>query len=261
MIYGERALFLTARDVWKSYPAAGMNSSGGKKRAVLKGINFSLARGEITGLLGESGSGKSTLARVLLGLERPDSGEILIEGMPAEQWRKSRPGKISAVFQDYATSINPAFSVSEAIAEGFMSDHSERPGREAILELMGRVGLASELFDALPGELSGGQAQRVCLARAAAARPGFIVYDEAVSALDAPAQAQVAELLKKMRGGATCLFIAHDVQIAALLCPKILVLHQGKITDNFIAGEAGQAVSPYLRGLLASTIIFKSTFK
>lgn len=258
----EKSPFLIVKDIWKYYPASETSKFGRRNKvAVLKGLNFSLPKGKISGLLGESGSGKSTLSRLLLGLEKPDSGEILMEGLPVSEWRKAHRGKMSAVFQNYTTSINPAFSVGEAIAEGFVADHSSKPPKKMILDLMRRTGLSPDLFNCLTGELSGGQAQRVCIARALASNPEFIVFDEAVSALDTPVQVQIINLLKELHGNATCIFITHDIQAASMLCHDILVLHQGKITDNFVAGMADRNLSPYLQNLLSSTIIFKSSYE
>ncbi|MBD5641450.1 MAG: ABC transporter ATP-binding protein [Desulfovibrio sp.] len=257
----EESPFLTVKDVWKYYPATETSKFGKRKRvAVLKGLSFSLPKGRISGLLGESGSGKSTLSRLLLGLEKPESGEILLEGVPVEKWRQANPGKMSVVFQNYAASINPSFTIGEAIAEGFNADHARRPDREAILNLMQRTGLTPDLFNSLPCKLSGGQIQRVCIARAIAANPDFVVFDEAISALDAPVQVQIANLLKELHFGFTALFITHDIQIAALICHDMIVMHKGLITDNFRIGEPQEHASPYLAKLLDSTVVFHSGF-
>ena len=160
--------FLEARGVYKSY--------GRPPRPVLRDIDLSLPRGSIWGLLGESGSGKSTLARLLLGLERPDAGQILLEGMPIRRWRSRHPGGMSVVFQDYVTSVPPQADVAAIIAEGFPPG-APRPDSAAIHALMDRVALPRFLSGRLPHELSGGQLQRVCIARAIAARPSLLVLD------------------------------------------------------------------------------------
>lgn len=279
--------FLNVQNVWKYYPD---NDSGWswkpKMRPILRDVSFSMAKGSVLGLLGESGSGKSTLSRLILGLEAPTSGNVLMEGVPVAAWRAANPGRMGVVFQDYLTSINPTFTVGQAIAEGFLAGTGvpvnmdeirrilcraglddaltagggKRITREEILQLMERTGLAPELIDRLPGQLSGGQAQRVCIARAIASQPDFIVFDEAVSALDVPVQAEIVELLKQLQGSATYLFITHDIQIAALLCDKIVVLHHGELTDTLDACHMGTTTSPYLRKLVASTVIFHSTY-
>lgn len=280
--------FLKVRNVWKHYPD---NETGWtwkpKMRAILKDVSFSIPKGSVVGLLGESGSGKSTLSRLILGLEQPDSGTVLVEDVPVTKWHASHQGKTGVVFQDYLTSINPTFTVGQAIAEGFLAGSGKPPdmdeigrllrnagltddtvnrgpqriSREEILDLMTRTGLPPDLIDRLPGQLSGGQAQRVCIARAIAPKPDFIVFDEAVSGLDAPVQAEIVELLKKLQGNATYLFITHDIQIAALLCDKIVVLHHGKLTDILNVSHMGTASSPYLRKLVNSTVIFHSTYE
>lgn len=251
-------LFLTVDNVWKSYPAG---ASNGKKSMipVLKGVSFSIGKGKITGLLGESGSGKSTLSRQILGLEKPDSGKIIIEGVNVGSWRKANPGKMSAVFQNYTTSIDPSFTVGEAVGEGFRAA-GKSFNKQDIANLLEKVGLAESIANRLPNELSGGQAQRVCIARALASDPDFIVFDEAVSALDAPVQVQIVDLLKEIHGTAACLFITHDIQIASMICDEIIVLHDGRITDKFQASDMDRNPSPYLRKLISSTVVFTSSY-
>ena len=186
---------------------------------MLQGLDFYLERGEMAGLVGESGSGKSTLARLLLGLERPDRGTVLLEGQPLRQWRAGG-GRLSVVFQDYVTSVDPGFTLAEAVDEGLGPGCrlSRRERRREVDRLLERVGLSPSLSGRLPHELSGGQVQRACIARALAARPSFLVLDEAVSSLDVPVQVQVLELLRDIRNDMTCLFITHDLQAATLVC-------------------------------------------
>lgn len=258
----ENIPFLKVHDVWKSYPA-GTGQHGGKTTLgpVLKGVTFSIRKGSITGLLGESGSGKSTLSRQILGLEKPDAGEILIAGMPIGDWRRDNPGKMSVVFQNYTTSIDPSFTVEEAIGEGFRAASKKAYDRKDVVNLLEKVGISANLIHRLPNELSGGQAQRICIARSVAQNPDIIVFDEAVSALDAPVQVQIVNLLKEIHGTTTCLFITHDIQIASMICDDIVVLHDGIISDRFSISNMVQHPSPYLRGLLSSTVIFESSYK
>ena len=159
---------LEVRNVSKSYPV-----SGGfwrkKRQPVLRDVNLTLSEGSSVGLIGESGEGKSTLGRLILGLEQPDSGQVFLEGRPVHVWSKEHPGQMSVVFQDYTSSANPRFTVEELIREPL--DILRLDASCAIPELLERVGLPKALRNRYPHELSGGQLQRVCIARAIATRP------------------------------------------------------------------------------------------
>lgn len=251
---------LIARNLKKAY------KRGWRKRiSVLQDVSLSLKRGVVTGLLGASGSGKSTLARLLLGLERPDAGEIVVDGQDLFAWRAANRGRMAVVFQDYVTSVNPAFTVEECIAEGFWARGSKQaPCGSSMTNLLDRVGLAGSLRERRCLELSGGQIQRVCLARALAARPTVLVLDEALSSLDVSLQAGMADLLRKEARDMACLFITHDLQLASRVCAKILVLDGGRITDDLATRDvfSGSAtLSPRLESLLENTIVFRSDFE
>ena len=143
-------IFLAVRDIWKTYAVP----HGGGSRPVLQGLDFCLERGEMAGLVGESGSGKSTLARLLLGLERPDRGIVLLEGQPLRQWRAGG-GRLSVVFQDYVTSVDPGFTLAEVVDEGLGPGCrlSRRERRREVDRLLERVGLSPSLSGRLPHEL------------------------------------------------------------------------------------------------------------
>lgn len=245
--------FLQVRGLGKSYPARSGFFGARGRRAVLRDINFRLEKGVTLGLLGESGSGKSTLARLLLGLERPDAGDILLDGQPLATWRRQRRGRMSVVFQDYAQSVNPGLTVGQIIAEGCGTVPDSPAGPDAVAGLLERVELSPRLAACLPHQLSGGQLQRVCIARALACRPDLLIFDEAVSALDASVQAEVLRLLKGLRGQMAQIFITHDIQAAALLCDRLAVLHQGRLTDDRALTEL-HAASPRLRHLLDASL-------
>ena len=235
---------LEVRNVSKSYPV-----SGGfwrkKRQPVLRDVNLTLSEGSSVGLIGESGGGKSTLGRLILGLEQPDSGQV---------WSKEHPGQMSVVFQDYTSSANPRFTVEELIREPL--DILRLDASCAIPELLERVGLPEALRNRYPHELSGGQLQRVCIARAIATKPRFIVFDEAVSSLDVSVQAQVLELLLELKGDMTYLFIAHDVQAVTYLCDHIMFLHEGTIAESLEKEHLARASSGYAQRLLQSVIPF-----
>ena len=244
---------LEVRNVSKSYPV-----SGGfwrkKRQPVLRDVNLTLSEGSSVGLIGESGGGKSTLGRLILDLEQPDSGQLFLEGRPVQVWSKEHPGQMSVVFQDYTSSANTRFTVEELIREPL--DILRLDASCAIPELLERVGLPKALRNRYPHELSGGQLQRVCIARAIATKPRFIVFDEAVSSLDVSVQAQVLELLLELKGDMTYLFIAHDVQAVTYLCDHIMFLHEGTIAESLEREHLARASSGYAQRLLQSVIPF-----
>ncbi|WP_245427927.1 ABC transporter ATP-binding protein [Roseiarcus fermentans] len=169
-------------------------------------VSFRLARGEVFGLAGESGSGKSTIARMILGLETPTSGAILIDGRDfagERDWRK-RSSVVQMVFQNPGSSLNPRRSVGQSIAVPLAArGHSLRERKRRIAELIAQVQLPSSFVERYPYELSGGQKQRVAIARALAAEPKLMVLDEPTSALDVSVQAKIIELLDELRSRVT----------------------------------------------------------
>ena len=166
------------------------------------------------------------------------------------------------VFQDYVTSVDPGFTLAEAVDEGLGPGCrlSRRERRREVDRLLERVGLSPSLSGRLPHELSGGQVQRACIARALAARPSFLVLDEAVSSLDVPVQVQILELLRDIRSDTTCLFITHDLQAATLVCDSLLVLDQGRCAEHLPVSQLGSARSPRLRRMLETVVPFGSAW-
>lgn len=231
-----------------------------RRRPILHDITFDLARGSILGLLGPSGSGKTTLARLILGLDKPDCGSIELDGQPVARWRKSHPGRMSVVFQDYTTSVHPGCTVAGILAEGFCAA-GRKAGAADVAACLAEVGLASHLAARLPHQLSGGQLQRVCLARALVTRPDLLVFDEALNALDAGTQVEMALLVRRLCHQAACLFITHDVQLATLVCDRIMVLQDGHVTDLVDTRDLGRSPSPQLASLLQAALEFRSGFE
>ena len=192
---------------------------------VIHDVDFVVRHGEILGLVGESGTGKTTLTRMILGLLKPHSGEII--------HHTRRP---QIVFQDPYSSLNPAYTAEWAVEEPLRIygkyDAAERKRR--VHEMLDRVELPRECWEAKPNELSGGQRQRVCIAVALIQRPHFIIADEPVSALDVTIQAQILKLLKLLRDelDLSYLFISHDLNVVYQLCDRVLVMKQGRIVEQ-----------------------------
>lgn len=212
--------------------------------AAVCSVAFEIPRGQTLALVGESGSGKSTLARCVTRLERPDSGQILIEGTDIAQLhsRELAPfrSRIQMVFQDAATAMNPRFSALQVIEEPLRIHAtgeqvgSDRPNRrEIVRSLMIEVGISPDWMHRSIGHFSGGQRQRLALARALALRPQLLVLDEALSGLDLSTQAQIANLLLDLQTShcLTYLFISHDLALAARLADSIGVMSEGELVE------------------------------
>lgn len=191
---------------------------GTARNQVLFDVSLKVSQGTCLGILGESGSGKSTLGRVICGLLKPDTGEVKIQDVSvyaSRNGRKNLQKRLSVVFQDYTTSANPRFRVKEIIAEGLAARERNQKIRlnrlEEINRLLELVGLNSSYANRYPHELSGGQLQRVCIARAVACQPEIILFDEAISSLDAHTQIQIMDLLHDLKEklGLTYIFITH----------------------------------------------------
>jgi nickel transport system ATP-binding protein len=247
-------MLVKVQDINKSYSKTRRKD----KLHVLKDINFSIKEGQCIGLIGESGSGKSTLSRLILGLEKPDAGIITIEGRPVNKWIKENRGKMSVVFQDYTSSANPNFTVKEVISEPLKALGKKENFHEIVEELLKKVGLPINLIDRYPHELSGGQLQRVCIARAISTKPKFMVLDEAISSLDVSIQAQVLDLLCDLKDelNMTYLFIAHDLQAITYLCDQVIFLYRGEIVENIHNSNLASVKNEYAKRLLNSVIPF-----
>ncbi|MFM9277502.1 ABC transporter ATP-binding protein [Paenibacillus jiagnxiensis] len=245
---------LTVEDVEKSYTKHGIFSK--EKQKVLHNISFEVNAGECLGIIGESGSGKSTLGRLLLGIEKPDRGTVCFNGKRIED-RKARLGNISAVFQDYTSSIHPFFTVEQAMLEPLMLRRKIHEDIHSKIDvLLRQVGLSPSYRKKFPHELSGGEAQRVCIARAVATEPKCILLDEAVSSLDGPVQFQVLELLKSLRKiySMSYIFITHDIQAAAYICDRVMIIRKGQIEEIVPVQLLKDVQSAYSRKLLQMMI-------
>ncbi len=238
----------------------------GKTRNWVKAVQdatFDIKAGQTLGLVGESGSGKTTLGRSILRLIEPTSGAIQyngqdIEKIDAEAMRQLRR-ELQIVFQDPYSSLNPRLPVGLAITEpmkvhGIGSNDQDRV--ERCIALLEQVGLHADHFTRYPHEFSGGQRQRLCIARALAVQPRFLVCDEAVSSLDVSVQATVLNLLKDLQAqqGLTYLFISHDLAVVRFMCDDIMVMKDGVIVEKGPAEQVFEApVHPYTQALLEAS--------
>lgn len=238
---------------------------GTARNQVLFDVSLKVSQGTCLGILGESGSGKSTLGRVICGLLKPDPGEVKIQDVSvyaSRNGRKNLQKRLSVVFQDYTTSANPRFRVKEIIAEGLAARERNQKIRlnrlEEINRLLELVGLNSSYANRYPHELSGGQLQRVCIARAVACQPEIILFDEAISSLDAHTQIQIMDLLHDLKEklGLTYIFITHDLTSVTYLCDDVLFLYHGRITEHIPVSRIAETKDDYARKLLASIIEF-----
>jgi len=236
----------------------------GKRREVVHAvddISFHIDRGEVFGLAGESGSGKSTTGRLLLRLIEPTAGRIVYKGrdlvdIPRKAMSDLR-SKIQIVFQDPNSSLSPRMTVGEAISHPLKIHHmgNGREQRARVLDLMEKVGLtpAEFLFRKYPHQISGGQCQRVVLARALITGPDFIVADEPIAMADVSVRALILELMKQLKGefNLTYLFITHDLATAKYLCDRIAIMYLGRIVEMGSRDELfGNPHHPYTRALL-----------
>ena len=224
-------MLLSVNNVTKSYPIPkGIFSKG--KQEVLKGISLEVKEGECLGIIGESGSGKSTLGRLILGLEEQDSGKISFLG---SENKKLQQKHSSVVFQDYTSSVNPRFRVIQIISEPLLQRKMNKSNRkEEVISLLEKVGLSEEFLFRYPHELSGGQLQRVCIARAIATKPKFLLLDEAVSSLDVSVQVQILDLLLELKKSENLsyLFITHDLLAVTYICDRVIFFKEGKIVEQ-----------------------------
>lgn len=252
---------LEVKDLKKYYPAGGGFFSPKKFVKAVDEVSFSLEKGETLGLVGESGCGKSTLARLLLRLEEPDQGSVILDGedlctLKGEKLRRKR-GDFQMIFQDPYASLNPKRSVYSTLEEPLLLHtklNKEERSRK-IGELLDMVGLHKEHAERYPHEFSGGQRQRIGIARALAVGPKFIVADEPVSALDVSVQAQIVNLLDDIRKktAVSFLFIAHDLAVVEHISNRIMVMYLGRIMEYGPAEElCRKPFHPYTEALLGS---------
>jgi peptide/nickel transport system ATP-binding protein/oligopeptide transport system ATP-binding protein len=240
---------VTARGL-KKYYAIKSAGAGKDRHAELKavdGVSFSVAREEVFGIVGESGSGKTTIGKLLLGIEKPTSGEILFG---------DTSGSGQMIFQNPYTSFNPALTLGRSLEEvGHVHKLAKEEGKARISLLLRQTALTEDVLKRKPKELSGGQLQRLAIARALLLRPEFLVADEPVSALDVSVQAQVINLFGELKEeyGLTIVFISHDLTVVEYMCDRIAVVYLGRVVETAPTAHIfREALHPYTQMLLAS---------
>ncbi len=258
----KQTMLLETQDLTKVYRRRRFFSSRPSGGTVaVSAVNLRVEEGEALGLVGESGSGKSTIARLVMGLEQPSAGSITFQGEPIAKMRRSESKdfyrKAQIVFQDPKASLDPRMKVRDSIAEPL--DVLDRPSKaerkKRIGELLDEVGLGHDLAVRYPHQLSGGECQRVGIARALSVGPKLVVLDEPVSSLDVSIRAQILNLLLdlKERHGLTYLYISHDLATVRQVCDWVAVMKEGKIVEEAETERLFDApTDEYTRRLIAA---------
>jgi oligopeptide/dipeptide ABC transporter ATP-binding protein len=235
-------------------------SNNGRKLWAVNGVSFQVRENEILGIVGESGCGKSTLGRLILRLVEPSGGQVFFNGedITAVSRNKLRPKRktMQMVFQNPFASFNPKIRIGGALMEVCRYYGMNIPeSRAKIFHLLHDTGLSHDLLNRWPRELSGGQLQRLAIARAVLSEPSLLVADEPLSALDVSVQAQLLNLLEDLRGTRSMImiFISHDMTVVEYFCDRIAVMYLGSIMELTSSGELSRnALHPYTRSLRAS---------
>ncbi|NON62035.1 ABC transporter ATP-binding protein [Acidianus sp. RZ1] len=247
----------TAREIYKLYPAEkkGIIESITRRQIsyvrALENVSLNIAQGEVLGIVGESGSGKTTLGKILATIEKPSRGYLYFDGKEVDTNYEMVREKISMVFQNPTTSLNPRMRVKELIKEPM-----KKGDEEEIKKYLELVGLDySYVKDKYPKELSGGQVQRVAIARALAKSPKLIILDEPTSALDASVQAQILNLLLDLQNqmNLTFMFITHNLLVSKFISDRVAILYAGKLMEVGRTDEVlSKPLHPYSQALISS---------
>lgn len=252
---------LEAKNLVRDYHIGGTLFGGGRTVHAVKGISFTLEKGKTLAIVGESGSGKSTLARILTLIDRPTSGELLMDGVPvdiANGVTRALRRKVQIVFQNPYGSLNPRQKIGEVLMEPLLlnTDMPAAERRDLALQMLQKVGLQPEHFNRFPHMFSGGQRQRIAIARAIILRPSLLVLDEPVSALDLSVQAQILNLLADLQDefGLTYVFISHDLSVVKYIADDVMVMLLGEAVEFGTRDKLfATPEHPYTKALFAAT--------
>ncbi len=250
---------LSVRDVSMTYQVKQGLFGGKLPLRALQNIDFSLNEGEVVGLVGESGCGKSTLAKILLGLSKPTSGEVYMNGQPMNEVPvQIRANLMQPIFQDPFSSLNPRKTVSQIVGLPLqLSDVPSGERHRRTTEILELVGLPQRAAGSYPSQMSGGQRQRVAIARALIARPKILICDEPTSALDVSVQSQILNLLSDLRKelNLTYLLISHDLSVVRHMSDRVMVMYLGRMVEQAEAETLfSRSRHPYTQALLETVL-------
>ncbi len=253
---------LEAEGLRKHYAVSGGLLGAAHAVTAVKDASFHIAENEFVALVGESGSGKSTIARLLVGLEQPSAGRILLNGedltAPSSRSHEIRAANLQMIFQDPYSALNPRRRIASIVTQAMEAGSRHATWNERLArtkELLAEVGLSGDVAARLPGQLSGGQRQRINIARALCNIPKILIADEIVSGLDVSIQAQLLNLLARLRAelGFAMLFISHDLSVVRHLCSRVLVMYRGEIVEQGpVEAVFADPQHPHTRALISS---------
>lgn len=253
---------LEGRNITRDYASGGGLFRRAKSVQALKGVSFSVNRGETLAIVGESGCGKSTLARIITLIDPATSGALLLDGQPIAIGKGALPRevrrKVQIVFQNPYGSLNPRQKVGDMLMEQLLlnTDHTAEQRRELALQMLHKVNLLPEHFNRYPHMFSGGQRQRLAIARALMVNPQLLVLDEPVSALDLSVQAQVLNLLADLQDefNLTYVFISHDLSVVRYIADHVMVMYMGEVVESGTRDAVfGNPQHAYTQTLFAAT--------
>lgn len=260
---------LVVENVGKHYRHKRFMFGRTERTEAIKNISLTLEKGETLAIVGESGSGKSTLARQIIGIEKPSSGNIILEGEPLNfhnpQQRKMRFRNMRMIFQNPYESLNPQARIGSTLEEVLLinTQLSPKQRKAKVAETLSRVGLLPEHQYRYPHMFSGGQRQRIAIARAIILEPKIIIADEPLSALDVSIQAQILNLLQELQEemNISYLFISHDLNVVEHIADKVMVMYRGEVVEQgSIEQIFDQPQHPYTQSLFASTPMYRKRF-